>query len=83
MKLHFESDLPYQRAAIDAVCNLFQGQEVCRSVFTVTAQALNDLGQQSFEGRLFTSEGGTGGGLRRHHRAPSCKTAVPLNSTLT
>jgi predicted nuclease of restriction endonuclease-like (RecB) superfamily len=40
MKLHFESDLPYQAAAIEAVCDLFRGQEVCRSVFTVTAQAL-------------------------------------------
>ncbi len=39
MKLHFESDLPYQIEAIEAVCDLFRGQEVCRSVFTVTAQA--------------------------------------------
>lgn len=36
MKLHFESDLPYQAAAIEAVCDLFHGQEVCRSEFTVT-----------------------------------------------
>ena len=28
MKLHFESDLPYQAAAIEAVCDLFRGQEV-------------------------------------------------------
>ena len=40
MKLHFESDLPYQIDAIEAVCDLFRGQEMCRSVFTVTAQAL-------------------------------------------
>ncbi|MFG5778909.1 hypothetical protein ACFIQF_17725, partial [Comamonas sp. J-3] len=38
MKLHFESDLPYQAAAIEAVCDLFRGQEVCRSVFTVTGR---------------------------------------------
>ena len=57
MKLHFESDLPYQAAAIEAVCDLFRGQEVCRSVFTVTAQALTDSGQQSFEGKQFTAEG--------------------------
>ena len=51
MKLHFESDLPYQIEAIEAVCDLFRGQEVCRSVFTVTAQALGGAGtQQSFEG---------------------------------
>jgi len=36
MKLHFESDLPYQAAAIEAVCDLFRGQEICRTEFTVT-----------------------------------------------
>ena len=36
MKLHFEPDLDYQRFAIDAVCDLFRGQEVCRTEFTVT-----------------------------------------------
>lgn len=64
MKLHFESDLPYQAAAIEAVCDLFRGQEVCRSVFTVTAQALTDSGQQSFEGKQFTAEGGIGNDLQ-------------------
>ena len=64
MKLHFESDLPYQAAAIEAVCDLFRGQEVCRSVFTVTAQALTDAGQQSFEGKQFTAEGGIGNALQ-------------------
>lgn len=37
MKLQFEHNLDYQRAAIDAVCDLFAGQEVCRTEFTVTA----------------------------------------------
>lgn len=37
MKLQFEHKLDYQLAAIDAVCDLFAGQEVCRSEFTVTA----------------------------------------------
>ncbi|WP_293374772.1 DEAD/DEAH box helicase family protein [Nevskia sp.] len=36
MKLHFEPDLDYQRQAIDAVCDLFRGQESCRTEFTVT-----------------------------------------------
>lgn len=36
MKLHFEPDLDYQKAAIDAVCDLFRGQEICRTEFTVT-----------------------------------------------
>ena len=33
MKLHFESDLPYQAAAIEAVCVLFRGQEVFPQCF--------------------------------------------------
>ncbi|WP_312243251.1 type III restriction-modification system endonuclease [Stutzerimonas nitrititolerans] len=36
MKLHFEDNLDYQIAAIDSVVNLFKGQEVSRSEFTVT-----------------------------------------------
>ncbi len=40
MKLHFEPDLPYQLAAIEAVCDLFRGQEICRTEFTVTKSAL-------------------------------------------
>jgi type III restriction enzyme len=39
MKLHFESNLDYQLAAIEAVCDLFRGQEICRSEFTVTLRA--------------------------------------------
>ena len=55
MKLHFEPDLDFQLQAIEAVCDLFRGQEVCRTEFTVTpassggaqaqlAFAENDLG---------------------------------------
>ena len=36
MKLHFEPNLDYQRAAIDSVTDLFRGQEICRTEFTVT-----------------------------------------------
>lgn len=36
MKLVFEPDLDYQLQAIDAVCDLFRGQEVSRSEFSVT-----------------------------------------------
>lgn len=36
MKLHFESNLEYQLAAIEAVCDIFRGQEACRTEFTVT-----------------------------------------------
>jgi type III restriction enzyme len=37
MKLHFEPNLEYQQQAIEAVCDLFRGQEICRTEFTVTA----------------------------------------------
>lgn len=36
MKLHFEPDLDYQLQAIESVCDLFRGQEICRTEFTVT-----------------------------------------------
>ena len=36
MKLHFEPGLDYQHTAIEAVCDLFRGQETCRTEFTVT-----------------------------------------------
>jgi len=41
MKLHFEPNLDFQIQAIDATCDLFRGQEVCRTEFTVTMQAEN------------------------------------------
>jgi type III restriction enzyme len=52
MKLHFEPNLDYQLQAIAAVCDLFRGQETCRTEFTVTHDAAggqmslieNDLG---------------------------------------
>ncbi len=37
MKLQFEHSLDYQLAAINAVCDLFAGLEICRTEFTVTA----------------------------------------------
>ena len=36
MKLHFEPNLDYQLDAIEAICDLFRGQEICRTEFTVT-----------------------------------------------
>ncbi len=43
MKLHFEPDLDYQHAAIEAVCDLFRGQETNRTEFTVTDAAIETL----------------------------------------
>jgi type III restriction enzyme len=36
MKIQFEADLDFQHDAIEAVCDIFRGQEICRSEFTVT-----------------------------------------------
>ncbi len=36
MKLHFEDDLDYQQSAIASVVDLFKGQEISRSEFTIT-----------------------------------------------
>ena len=54
MKLRFEPDLDFQLQAVEAVCELFHGQEICQTEFTVTrdrmdrqerlAFAQNDLG---------------------------------------
>lgn len=38
MKFHFEPNLDFQQAAIESVCGLFRGQEICRTEFTVTSQ---------------------------------------------
>ncbi len=47
MKLHFEDDLDYQHAAIESVVDLFKGQEINRTEFTVTHRS-GDAAQGSF-----------------------------------
>ncbi|THF84449.1 type III restriction-modification system endonuclease [Cohnella fermenti] len=49
MKLQFESNLDYQLTAIDSVCDLFRGQEICRTEFTVTNAVLDDQLSFAFE----------------------------------
>lgn len=44
MKLHFEPDLDFQRQAIDSVVDLFHGQEIGRTEFTVTQPLQGHLG---------------------------------------
>ena len=69
MKLHFESDLSYQADAVEAVADLFHGQEVCRTEFTVTVRASSNLyddtspAQGALEGMLATEQGGIGNRL--------------------
>ena len=62
MKLHFESDLDFQLEAIEAVCDLFQGQEINRSTFTVTRDALD--GATLFDGPVDTDVEGFGNSLQ-------------------
>jgi type III restriction enzyme len=68
VRLHFEADLPYQSAAIESVCDLFRGQEVCRTEFTVTVRAARPgsdtaAAQGALEGMLATEQGGIGNRL--------------------
>ena len=49
MKLKFEADLDYQTAAVDAVCDLFKGQDINRTEFTI-APVRADQGQLEFDG---------------------------------
>ena len=46
MKLHFEPDLDYQKLAIESVADLFRGQEINRTEFTVTRRPLADRAGQ-------------------------------------
>lgn len=60
MKLHFEPDLDYQHTAIEAICDLFRGQEINRTEFTVTRRS--DGGVQGELG-LVENERGIGNRL--------------------
>ncbi len=52
MKLHFEPNLDYQLQAIEAVCDLFRGQEICRTEFTVTNNAVGGSFMPGYESAL-------------------------------
>lgn len=59
MKLHFEDNLDYQEAAIEAVADLFKGQDICRTEFTVTYRT-----EESAQGSLGLTESALGIGNR-------------------
>jgi type III restriction enzyme len=48
VKLKFEADLDYQTAAVDAVCDLFKGQDINRTEFTISPVTA-DQGQLEFD----------------------------------
>lgn len=72
MKLHFEPNLEYQKLAIESIADLFRGQEVNRTEFTVTRRPLADRSGQQRSSLKKTS---------RSKSTPSCrlgsKPAVP------
>ncbi len=59
MKLHFEPNLDFQLQAIEAVCDLFRGQEICQTEFTVISNPT-----MSSQGQLAFAESGLGIGNR-------------------
>jgi len=63
MKLQFEPNLEFQRDAIDAVCDLFVGQEQGHALFTVSAPK---VGIDAAQGRLgfHTEDSGYSNALR-------------------
>jgi len=58
MKLRFEPDLDFQLQAVDAVCDLFRGQETCRTEFTVTRSPLDVQERLAFARKLSASATG-------------------------
>jgi type III restriction enzyme len=48
MKLHFEPNLDYQQDARESVCDLFRGQEICRTEFTVTRDTADQQQRMGF-----------------------------------
>ncbi len=66
MKLQFLPDLPHQRAAIDAVVNLFEGQPLSDSAFSVSIRETNSLfAELGFGNRLTLSDESLLENLRR------------------
>jgi type III restriction enzyme len=60
MNLQFEHNLDYQRAAIDAVCSLFTGQELCRTEFTVSHNAPRLAAATDLAGQVLQQQIGLG-----------------------
>ncbi len=62
MKIKFESGLPYQQEAINAIVDIFQGQEACTSNFTVyspeylATQKTLDFNQIGYANKLQLTE---------------------------
>lgn len=65
MKIQFNPDLGYQKDAIDAVVDIFEGQEICQTTFTVTSAPVVDKhGQMDALAASEQNELGVGNRLR-------------------
>ena len=74
MKLHFEPNLDYQKAAIESVADLFRGQEINRTEFTVTRRPMAErAGQADLDlgGFLGAARRIRAGRKRTRHRQPA------------
>ena len=80
MKLHFEDNLDYQHAAIESVVDLFQGQDINRTEFTVTYRP-KDSAQGSFG--ITESELGIGNRLELLDDGNSLKTLQTIQPFAT
>jgi len=82
MRLHFEADLDYQRDAIDAVCDLFRGQESYRGDFSVLASAAPGT-TAAAQGSLgfAMSERGVGNRLSLTDYTLSLHDALPISAS--
>ncbi|AER66997.1 Type III site-specific deoxyribonuclease [Thermovirga lienii DSM 17291] len=85
MRLHFESNLDYQLQAIEAVCDLFRGQEICRTEFTVTQGAIDGQLALEYQGDAL----GIGNRLTllddeilKNLQAVQLRNGLPIDSTL-
>ncbi len=57
MTIHFEPNLDFQLQAIEAVCELFRGQEICRTEFTVTQDPAKGINEDvPYQGDIFEDE---------------------------
>ena len=62
MKFQFDPNLDFQAEAVDSIVDIFQGQETCRTNFTVGAMSVPAIASQS--GFEFGSDLGIGNQLR-------------------
>jgi type III restriction enzyme len=96
VKLHFEDNLAHQLAAIEAVCDLFRGQEMCRTEFTVSRPPSSPQMGLALEPGVEESELGIGNRLallpealvenlnsvQLRHALPPTESALPRDFTV-